>query len=47
MANLKERNFIPGPGNYNNLEANLTKKAAPRFGFGTSKREKPQVLNGT
>lgn len=39
LANLKEREHIPGPGNYQTLDDSFTKKAAPMYGFGTSKRE--------
>jgi hypothetical protein len=47
IANSKERSHMPGPGNYDNSETNSTKRAAPKFGFGTSKRDKLLALNST
>lgn len=50
LANLKEKLNVPGPGNYQALDDSFTKKNAPKYGFGTSKREeiidKKQNLTG-
>jgi hypothetical protein len=39
LANLKEKINVPGPGNYSAADDSPLKKAAPSYGFGTSKRE--------
>ena len=39
IANIKEKNNIPGPGNYSTMDDSVMKKTAPKFGFGTSKRD--------
>jgi hypothetical protein len=38
IANLKEHSKLPGPGNYHSLDDSFVKKAAPAYGFGSSKR---------
>jgi hypothetical protein len=39
LVNMKEALRKPGPGEYDRLNDSLFKKSAPKFGFGTSKRE--------
>lgn len=39
IANFKEKLNHPGPGNYQTLDDSFVKKAAPKYGFGSSKRE--------
>lgn len=39
IASEKNKHNIPGPGNYQAVDDSPLKKAAPKYGFGTSKRE--------
>lgn len=39
IANLKERAFMPGPGNYSNMNDTVTKRQGPKYGFGTGTRD--------
>jgi hypothetical protein len=35
LANLKEKIYFPGPGNYQTLDDTAVKRNAPKYGFGT------------
>eukprot|EP00347_Sterkiella_histriomuscorum_P006966 403350761 len=39
IANLKEKNQLPGPGNYQSHDDTFIKRSAPSYGFGSSIRE--------
>ena len=39
IAGLKTKQYLPGPGNYSVLDDSFVKRNAPKYGFGTGKRD--------